>query len=117
MKKYLPVSSKQFWCIADESKRVDLLGEFPIAVEVIPSARSMVARNILKIRWLIQSIVHGFTSDYGNPILDVYGLDLSEPVKLEKTLNNLTGVGPVMEFFCCVTLRTRLFLCNSKGNR
>lgn len=83
--------SKQFICIADENKKKGLLGAFPVAVEVIPMARSYVAREIVKLGG--EPIYReGFVSDYGNVILDVHNLELLEPNKIEQALNNITGV-------------------------
>jgi ribose 5-phosphate isomerase A len=89
--KIIAAASEQFICIADASKRVDILGGFPLPVEVIPLARSHVGRELLH---------HGgqpvlrehFTTDNGNLILDVYNLTILEPIKLEKALNNIAGV-------------------------
>jgi ribose 5-phosphate isomerase A len=83
--------AKKFICIADEGKLVEMLGTFPIAVEVLPNARSYVAREIVKLGGNPE-YRQGFISDYGNVILDVYHLDLVEPLKMEETLNNITGV-------------------------
>lgn len=81
----------KFVCVADASKKVDILGEFPLPVEVIPMARSMVARELVKLGgnpvWR-----EGFVTDNGNLILDVHGLQIMEPAKLEDQLNNLPGV-------------------------
>lgn len=80
-----------FVCIADESKWVSRLGKFPLPIEVIPMARSMIARELVK---LGGSPVYrqGFVTDNGNVILDTYGLDIANPVELETRLNNLVGV-------------------------
>lgn len=83
--------AKKIICIADEKKLVEMLGAFPIAVEVLPDARSYVAREIVKLGGNPE-YRQGFISDYGNIILDVYHLDLTEPLKMEETLNNITGV-------------------------
>lgn len=89
--KIVAAASKRFVCIADESKLVDVLGKFPLPVEVIPMARSYVAREIAKLGG--QPVLReGFTTDNGNIILDVHNLRIMEPVKLEDTLNQLTGV-------------------------
>jgi ribose 5-phosphate isomerase A len=78
-------------CIADESKLVDVLGKFPLPVEVIPMARSYVAREIVKLGG--QPVYReGFITDNSNVILDVHGWDIMEPIELEKTLNNIVGV-------------------------
>lgn len=84
-------ASRKFVCIADESKLVDVLGKFPLPVEVIPMARSFVARELVKHGG--QPVLReGFTTDNGNIILDVHNLEISEPTKLEAELNNLPGV-------------------------
>ncbi len=89
--KIVAALSRKFVCIADESKWVDRLGAFPLPIEVIPMARSMIARELVK---LGGSPVYrtGFVTDNGNVILDTYGLDISHPVELETRLNNLVGV-------------------------
>jgi ribose 5-phosphate isomerase A len=89
--KIVAAVSKKFVCIADETKLVDILGAFPLPVEVIPMARSYVAREIAKLGG--QPVLReGFTTDNGNVILDVHNLEIMEPVKLEETLNHITGV-------------------------
>jgi ribose 5-phosphate isomerase A len=89
--KIIAAASKQFVCIADESKYVDVLGKFPLPVEVIPMARSYVAREIVKMGG--QPVYReGFITDNHNVILDVHGWDIMEPIKLEKTLNDIVGV-------------------------
>ena len=89
--KIVAAVSKKFVCIADESKLVPVLGKFPLPVEVIPMARSYVAREIAKLGG--QPVLReGFTTDNGNVILDVHNLEIMEPVKLEETLNHITGV-------------------------
>ena len=89
--KIVAAASKKFVCIADESKLVDVLGDFALPVEVIPMARSYVARQIVKLGgtpvWR-----EGFVTDNGNVILDVQNLKIMEPVKFEETLNHITGV-------------------------
>ena len=89
--KIVAAASKKFVCIADESKLVDVMGEFPLPVEVIPMARSYVAREIVKLGgtpvWR-----ENFVTDNGNVILDIHNLKIMEPVKLEETLNHITGV-------------------------
>jgi len=89
--KIVAAASKTFVCIADESKQVSILGAFPLPVEVIPLARSLVARKMVALggqpEWR-----QGFTTDNGNWILDVHNLDLVDPVQMEKTINNLAGV-------------------------
>ena len=89
--KIVAAVSKKFVCIADESKLVSVLGNFPLPVEVIPMARSYVAREIAKLGG--QPVLReGFTTDNGNVILDVHNLEIMEPVKLEETLDHITGV-------------------------
>ena len=89
--KIVAAASDKFVCIADESKLVDVLGEFPLPVEVIPMAQSYVAREIAKLggRPVLRE---GFTTDNGNIILDIHDMDIMEPTKLEQQLNNVTGV-------------------------
>lgn len=89
--KIVAAASKKFVCIADESKLVDILGKFPLPIEVIPMARSLVAREVVKLGGQPE-LREGFTTDNGNIILDVHNLEIMEPVKLEQTLNNITGV-------------------------
>ena len=89
--KIVAAASKTFVCIADQSKQVNVLGAFPLPLEVIPLARSLVARKIVALggqpEWR-----EGFTTDNGNWILDIHNLDLIDPVSMEKTINNLAGV-------------------------
>jgi ribose 5-phosphate isomerase A len=83
--------SKIFVCIADASKLVATLGAFPLPVEVIPMARTLVARRLTAIGG--QPVLRaGFTTDNGNHILDVHGLSISDPVALESALNQIPGV-------------------------
>lgn len=89
--KIVAAASKKFVCIVDESKVVDILGAFPLPIEVIPMARSYVARELVKLGG--QPVYReGFVTDNGNIILDVKGLEIMEPVKFETALNNITGV-------------------------
>jgi ribose 5-phosphate isomerase A len=89
--KIIATVAKKFVCIADASKRVELLGEFPVAVEVIPMARSYVARQIVQ---LGGDPVYrdGVITDNGNVVLDVYGLKLLEPRVMEDKLKAIVGV-------------------------
>lgn len=89
--KIVAALADRFVCIADDSKWVSQLGTFPLPIEVIPMARSMIARELVK---LGGSPVYrnGFVTDNGNVILDTYGLDIRNPVELETRLNNLVGV-------------------------
>jgi ribose 5-phosphate isomerase A len=84
-------ASRKFVCIVDETKKVGVLGKFPLPVEVIPMARSFVARQIIAIGGQPE-LREGFTTDNGNLILDVHNMDLVDPVNVEKRLNNLPGV-------------------------
>ena len=90
--KIVAAASNKFICIADESKLVDRLGKFPLPVEVIPMARSLVAREIIKQIGGEPVLREGFTTDNGNIILDIHNLDIMEPSKIEQILNNITGV-------------------------
>ena len=89
--KIIGAASKKFVCIADASKYVDVLGKFPLPVEVLPMARSYVAREMVKLGgqpvWR-----EGFISDNGGQILDVHNLTILNPVELEKEINNIPGV-------------------------
>ncbi|MDR9407127.1 MAG: ribose-5-phosphate isomerase RpiA [Spiribacter sp.] len=89
--KIIAALAKQFVCIVDASKQVTALGDFPLPIEVIPMARSYVGRQILKLGGRPE-LREGFTTDNGNIILDVRALDLSEPIAMEKRLNNIAGV-------------------------
>lgn len=84
-------ASDKFICIADESKLVDVMGKFPLPVEVIPMARSYIAREIVKMGGRPE-LREGFTTDNGNIILDIHGLEIMEPVKMEDDFNQLPGV-------------------------
>jgi ribose 5-phosphate isomerase A len=89
--KIIATASKKFVCIADDSKRVDVLGAFPLPVEVIPMARSFVARQLVKLQGN-PVLRDGFITDNGNLILDVHNLRINEPQKLEHQINNIPGV-------------------------
>lgn len=89
--KIVAAAAEKFICIADNSKQVPILGTFPLPIEVIPMARSYVARELVK---LGGSPVYreGVITDNGNQILDVWNLQILEPIKLEQTINNIPGV-------------------------
>jgi ribose 5-phosphate isomerase A len=89
--KIVAAVADQFICVADGSKRVERLGAFPLPVEVIPMARSYVARRLAGLGGQ-PKYREGFVTDNGNIILDVHNLDISRPLKLEEQLNNITGV-------------------------
>lgn len=89
--KIVAAVAKEFVCVADESKLVDTMGEFPLPVEVIPMARSYVARELVK---LGGDPVYrtGVVTDNGNHILDVHNLRIASPMELEEQINQITGV-------------------------
>lgn len=89
--KIVAAASERFICIAEESKAVGYLGTFPLPVEVIPMARSFVGRQLARLGGEPR-LRPGFTTDNGNPILDVHGLEIMEPIKLERRLNDIPGV-------------------------
>ncbi len=89
--KIVAAVAQRFVCIADDSKLVSVLGAFPLPVEVIPMARSHVARELVKLGGQPQ-LRQGFTTDNGNIILDVHGLQISDPMELETAINQLVGV-------------------------
>lgn len=89
--KIIAAASDKFVCIADESKLVDILGGFPLPVEVIPMARSYVARELVKLGG--QPVYReGFTTDNGNIILDIHNMQIMDPVEVEQKINNIVGV-------------------------
>jgi ribose 5-phosphate isomerase A len=89
--KIIAAVAKTFVCIVDASKRVDVLGRFPLPVEVIPMARTHVARELVRLggqpRWR-----EGVVTDNGNFILDVHGLSIGDPVASEARINQIVGV-------------------------
>ena len=89
--KILASASTQFICMVDASKQVDVLGKFPVAVEVLPLARGFVARELLKMGgdpvWR-----ENFITDYGNIIIDIHNLDLTDPLAMEMKIKQLSGV-------------------------
>ncbi|MEW5709626.1 MAG: ribose-5-phosphate isomerase RpiA [Pseudomonadota bacterium] len=89
--KIVAAVAETFVCIADESKLVDVLGKFPLPVEVIPMARSFVARELAKLGG-IPAWRQGFVTDNGNVILDVRGLVILDPPALESEINQIPGV-------------------------
>lgn len=89
--KIVAAVARKFICIADQSKLVPILGKFPLPVEVIPMARGYVAREITRLGGQ-PALRQGFTTDNGNVILDIHGLQILDPVELESTLNQITGV-------------------------
>ncbi len=89
--KIIAAVAKEFVCIADGSKLVDVLGRFPLPVEVVPMARSHVARQIVKLGG-DPVYREGFITDNGNIILDVHNMSIVDPRELETQLNQITGV-------------------------
>lgn len=89
--KIVAAASAKFVCIADRTKLVDVLGAFPLPVEVIPMAKSFVARQLVKFGGQPE-LREGFTTDNGNLILDVRNLDIRNPVELEQKINQIAGV-------------------------
>lgn len=89
--KVISAIARKFICIVDQSKVVDVLGEFPLPVEVIPMARSYVARQLVKLggRPVYRQ---GVTTDNGNVILDVHDLKILDAIALEEKINNIAGV-------------------------
>jgi len=89
--KIVAAVAKEFVCIVDDTKLVDVMGKFPLPVEVIPMARSYVARTIVKMGG--QPVYReGFVTDNGNQILDVHNMQIIDPPKLETELNEVVGV-------------------------
>ena len=89
--KIVAATAKKFICVADQSKRVSVLGEFPLPIEVIPMARSYVARELVRLGGH-PVLREEFTTDNGNIILDVHGLKILNPAELEMDLNHITGI-------------------------
>ncbi len=90
--KIVAAVSRQFVCIADESKLVSVLGAFPLPVEVIPMSTNYVKRQIAETTGGSPILRDGFTTDNGNLILDIHGLKIKDPERLENQLNNIVGV-------------------------
>ena len=95
--KIIAEASKTFVCIVDPSKQVEVLGRFPLPVEVVPIARSLVARELIALTagqpvWRQASEGHGVVTDNGNWILDVHGLSITDPVRTEQMINQIPGV-------------------------
>jgi len=89
--KIVAAVATQFVCIADASKKVAVMGRFPLPVEVIPMARAQVARQLAKLGGT-PKLREGFVTDNGNLILDVHGLAITEPETLETEINQIVGV-------------------------
>lgn len=89
--KIVAAVARTFVCVCDQSKRVPVMGKFPLPVEVIPMAHAYVAREIVKLGGQPE-LRQGVTTDNGNVILDVHGLQITDPAGLEATLNQIVGV-------------------------
>ena len=89
--KIVAAASRKFICVCDVSKLVDVLGKFPLPIEVIPMARSSVARQLVALGGQ-PKLREGFTTDNGNVIIDVHGLKIMNPVELESMLDHIAGV-------------------------
>ncbi|MAS00172.1 MAG: ribose 5-phosphate isomerase A, partial [Nitrosomonadales bacterium] len=88
--KIVAANAKEFICICDESKYVSVLGKFPLPVEVLPMAKSYVARELTKLGG--QPELRDFTTDNGNIILDVHELKIIDPIEIETKINQIVGV-------------------------
>ncbi|CAQ83243.1 MULTISPECIES: ribose-5-phosphate isomerase RpiA [Photorhabdus] len=89
--KIIAAIAKKFVCIVDASKQVDVLGRFPLPVEVIPMARSYVARELVKLGG-VPKYRQNVVTDNGNVILDVHNLSILDPIELENKINGIAGV-------------------------
>ncbi|KRH89031.1 ribose 5-phosphate isomerase, partial [Neisseria gonorrhoeae] len=89
--KIVASASEKFVCIADESKYVSRLGKFPLPVEAVESARSLVSRKLLAMGGQPELRI-GYTTFYGNQIVDVHGLNIDQPLTMEDEINKITGV-------------------------
>ena len=84
-------ASDKFVCIADDTKLVSVLGKFPLPIEVIPMAQALVAREMVKLGGN-PVLREGFTTDNGNIILDIHGMEIVDPVAMENRINQIAGV-------------------------
>ena len=109
--KIVAANAKEFICICDESKFVPVLGKFPLPVEVLPMAKSYVARELTKLGG--QPRLRDFTTDNGNLILDVHELKISDPIELEIKINQIVGV--VTNGLFAVRPANILLLATSEG--
>lgn len=89
--KVIAGAAREFICMVDTGKQVGLLGRFPLPVEVIPMARSYVARQLIKLGGEPE-LREGFTTDNGNPIIDVHNLEILNPIEMEDRINAIPGV-------------------------
>ena len=90
--KIIAEASERFICIVDPSKQVPVLGKFPLPVEVIPMARSLVARKLLELTGGQPVWRDGVITDNGNVILDIHNLAITDPVAMERAINQIPGV-------------------------
>lgn len=110
--KILAYSSNKFICIVDESKHVDLLGQFPLPVEVIELARSAVSRELMKMGGK-PIYRHGFVTDNGNQIIDIHNLPIEVPYDLEAKINNIPGVVENGIFSC---RKADIIICTTEND-
>ena len=105
-------SSSKFICMIDDSKYVGMLGKFPLPIEVIKMAQSSIAMEMIKLggRPVLRE---NFITDNGNIILDVHGLEINEPIKLEEFLNNIPGV--VTNGLFAIRSADNLLIANGKN--
>jgi len=110
--KILAYSSDKFICIVDETKHVDLLGTFPLPIEVIEIARSAISRELMKMggKPIFRS---GFTTDNGNQIVDIHNLPIEIPYDLEARINNIPGV---VENGIFANRKADIIICASDNN-
>ena len=109
--KIVAANAKEFICICDESKYVPILGKFPLPIEVLPMAKSYVARELTKLGG--QPQLRDFTTDNGNLILDVHGLKITDPIEMETKINQIIGV--VTNGLFAVRPANILLLATSEG--
>lgn len=110
--KILAYSSNKFICIVDESKHVNLLGQFPLPVEVIELARSAVSRELMKMGGK-PIYRHGFVTDNGNQIVDIHNLPIEVPYDLEAKINNIPGVVENGIFSC---RKADIIICSTEND-
>mgnify|MGYP001273171592 FL=1 len=110
--KILAYSSDKFICIVDETKHVDLLGTFPLPIEVIEIARSAISRELMKMGGK-PIFRHGFTTDNGNQIVDIHNLPIEIPYDLEARINNIPGV---VENGIFANRKADIIICASDNN-
>jgi len=112
--KILANASREFVCIIDDSKWVGVLGTFPLPIEIVPMARSYVTRQFVKNRGRPVAR-QGFLTDNGNEIIDVYNLEITNPVEMENRFNQIPGIVTVGIF--AQRPADRIFMADSSGVR